>query len=70
MTRKELEDAVWKRTHRDFRGSGRGSHRTILVHDPRTGGVRLVELGWLSDEDLRSLLPTSQRQVGRPTRTW
>lgn len=52
--RKMLEDAVWNRTHRDFRG-GRGSNRSILVMG-RSGGSTLAYLSSMSDAKLRELL--------------
>jgi len=50
-------DAVWRNTHRDFRG-GRGFERTILVL--RQGGTCLVSLYGLTDEEIDRKLPKAK----------
>jgi hypothetical protein len=53
--RQKLEDAVWKHTHRDFKGMLRGK-RSILVLEPGHG-TTLQLLSDVSDAELRSRLP-------------
>ena len=48
--RKELEDFVWKKTHRDFKGTEGG--RSIMGVNPKTGGSQLKYLSSMGDEEL------------------
>lgn len=50
--RTKLENKVWTRTHRDFRGKLPDGTKTILVYDPRHGTC-LVAVADLTDEELR-----------------
>lgn len=51
--RKALETALWKRTHKDYKG-GRGDERSILILD--RGVTKSVRLADLSDAKLRAML--------------
>lgn len=51
MTRKELEDLVWKKTHNDYK-SNTGGKRSILHLDKHTGGTTLSPLSALTPDEL------------------
>lgn len=54
MTRDEQLKAIWRTTHRDYRGMLDGQ-RTILVL--RQGGTHLVPLTNLTDDEIARKLP-------------
>jgi hypothetical protein len=53
MTRKELETLVWKKTHRDFRGTQVRKHGRRVLHFVSGQGTCLVPLSSLTDEELQ-----------------
>lgn len=53
QARKMLENAVWNRTHRDYK-SGTGVRRSILILD--RGATKVARLSDLSDARLRAML--------------
>jgi len=55
-TRKQLENAVWKCTHRDFKGKLPDGTRTVLVY--QSGGSALAALSDLTDAQLLDKLTT------------
>jgi len=52
--RKKLEAALWRHTHKDFRGSIDGVKNILIL---RSAGTCLVSIKDLSDEELLNKLP-------------
>lgn len=59
MTREQRIEAVWRNTHRDFKGTYEGE-RTIMVY---RNGTCLVRLSDLSDQEIADRLP--KKREGR-----
>lgn len=54
MSRQQQLNAIWRTTHRDYKGFHAGV-RSILVL--REGGTQLVALADLTDDEITRLLP-------------
>lgn len=59
MTREQKLQAIWKHTHRDFKGIISGA-RCILVL--RSGGTCSVPLSALTDAEIKSRQPATKRE--------
>jgi hypothetical protein len=56
MTREQELKAVWRNTHKDFRGVSNGV-KTIMVYRQ---GTCLVALADLTDEEIKARLPKAK----------
>jgi hypothetical protein len=66
LTRKEAENLVWSRTHRDYKGIVAG-HRCALIL--RNGGTQSVPLSQWTDAELADHLPKfSSFEAAKATR--
>lgn len=56
LTSQQKLNIIYRHTHRDYRGSGRGDQRAILVF---RNGTCLVNLDHLTDAEIADKLPYS-----------
>lgn len=60
LTRDGALDAVWRNTHRDYRGIGQDGVKRVLVYRQGTFSVPLEHL---TDKEIREALPESLRDI-------
>jgi hypothetical protein len=54
LTREQKLNLIYRHTHRDYKGSGKGEDRTILIY---RNGTSLVPLKALTDAEIERDLP-------------